>query len=153
MDDSWKGSCPFWDAWTSGHSRIAGWIFKNLGSRITIHRSFFFSKLWVNLKKEFKMVEPAYQELLAKDIPLGEKDGVKVKGKAIGRLWKNDLDHIDLGFSDRRRIHGHKITGQDTDTDVLLGLWVVSRIFSCPSNSIRLDHFCLHLGRNNKIWR
>ncbi len=32
------------------------------------------------------MVEPAYQELLAKDIPLGEKDGVKVKGKLIKLL-------------------------------------------------------------------
>ena len=36
-------------------------------------------QLWVNLKKEFKMVPPDYQELQAKDIPTGETNGVKVK--------------------------------------------------------------------------
>ena len=44
-------------------------------------------QLWVNLKKEFKMVEPDYQELQAKDIPSGETDGVKVKviaGESMG---------------------------------------------------------------------
>lgn len=44
-------------------------------------------QLWVNLKKEDKMVEPKYQELLAKDIPSATKDGVTVKviaGEAFG---------------------------------------------------------------------
>lgn len=44
-------------------------------------------QLWVNLKREEKMIPPAYQELLDKDIPKGEKDGVKVKviaGEAFG---------------------------------------------------------------------
>lgn len=44
-------------------------------------------QLWVNLKKEDKMVEPRYQELLSKDIPEGTKDGVTVKviaGEAFG---------------------------------------------------------------------
>ena len=44
-------------------------------------------QLWVNLKKTDKMVEPKYQELLAKDIPTATKDGVKVKviaGEAFG---------------------------------------------------------------------
>lgn len=44
-------------------------------------------QLWVNLKKSDKMVEPAYQELIDKDIPKGEKNGVKVKviaGEAFG---------------------------------------------------------------------
>ena len=36
-------------------------------------------QLWVNLKKEFKMVAPDYQELQAQDIPHGESNGVKVK--------------------------------------------------------------------------
>ena len=35
-------------------------------------------QLWINLKSTEKMVEPAYQELLAKDIPHAEKDGVHV---------------------------------------------------------------------------
>ena len=38
-------------------------------------------QLWVNLKKEFKMAEPAYQEHTAEEIIKGEKDGVSVKGR------------------------------------------------------------------------
>jgi len=44
-------------------------------------------QLWVNLKKEFKMVDPSYQELEAKDIPVAETDGVHVKviaGESMG---------------------------------------------------------------------
>lgn len=44
-------------------------------------------QLWINLKAKDKMVEPAYQELLAKDIPKVEKDGVYaavIAGKALG---------------------------------------------------------------------
>ena len=36
-------------------------------------------QLWVNLKKEHKMVEPRYQELAAKDIPVVNKNGVTVR--------------------------------------------------------------------------
>ncbi|XP_071787696.1 pirin-like isoform X2 [Asterias amurensis] len=48
-------------------------------------------QLWVNLAKEYKMVKPAYQELLSKDIPEVEKDGVKVRviaGEALGKTSK-----------------------------------------------------------------
>ena len=44
-------------------------------------------QLWINLKSTEKMVEPAYQELLAKDIPRAEKDGVNVTviaGESMG---------------------------------------------------------------------
>jgi len=44
-------------------------------------------QLWVNLKKEHKMVEPRYQELASKDIPVASKDGVTVKiisGESMG---------------------------------------------------------------------
>ena len=44
-------------------------------------------QLWVNLKSEDKMVEPEYQELVSNDIPIVEKNGVKVKviaGKSFG---------------------------------------------------------------------
>ncbi|GFS07076.1 pirin [Elysia marginata] len=44
-------------------------------------------QLWVNLKRADKLVEPAYQELVDKDIPRGERSGVKVKviaGEAFG---------------------------------------------------------------------
>lgn len=44
-------------------------------------------QLWVNLAKKYKMIEPAYQELLDKDIPRATKDGVTVKviaGEAFG---------------------------------------------------------------------
>lgn len=44
-------------------------------------------QLWINLKSTEKMVEPAYQELLAKDIPHAEKDGVNVTviaGESMG---------------------------------------------------------------------
>nr|XP_002131723.4 pirin-like [Ciona intestinalis] len=44
-------------------------------------------QLWVNLKRDDKMCEPAYQELLSKDIPKPSKDGVKVaviSGEALG---------------------------------------------------------------------
>ncbi|CAG5124493.1 unnamed protein product, partial [Candidula unifasciata] len=44
-------------------------------------------QLWVNLKRADKMIPPSYQELLDKDIPKGEKNGVKVKviaGEAFG---------------------------------------------------------------------
>ena len=44
-------------------------------------------QLWVNLAKKDKMVEPAYQELLSKDIPTVERDGVMVRiiaGESMG---------------------------------------------------------------------
>lgn len=44
-------------------------------------------QLWVNLAQKYKMIEPAYQELLDKDIPRTTKDGVTVKviaGEAFG---------------------------------------------------------------------
>lgn len=44
-------------------------------------------QLWVNLAKKDKMVKPAYQELLSKDIPVVKKDGVQVKiiaGESMG---------------------------------------------------------------------
>ena len=44
-------------------------------------------QLWVNLAKKDKMVEPAYQELLDKDIPSVSRDGVMVKviaGESMG---------------------------------------------------------------------
>lgn len=44
-------------------------------------------QLWVNLAKKNKMVKPAYQELLSKDIPVVKKDGVQVKiiaGESMG---------------------------------------------------------------------
>ncbi|XP_071951525.1 pirin-like [Antedon mediterranea] len=45
-------------------------------------------QLWVNLSKEFKMVEPQYQELKSKDIPVAKADGVVVKviaGESMGK--------------------------------------------------------------------
>merc|ERR1711976_584262 len=44
-------------------------------------------QLWVNLESKHKMVEPEYQELVSKDIPVVKKDGVKVKviaGESFG---------------------------------------------------------------------
>ena len=44
-------------------------------------------QLWVNLKAKDKMVEPAYQELLDKNIPKTKKDGVWVNviaGESMG---------------------------------------------------------------------
>jgi len=44
-------------------------------------------QLWVNLAREFKMVEPAYQELLASEIASCEMEGVRVKviaGESMG---------------------------------------------------------------------
>ncbi|XP_071509962.1 pirin-like [Diadema antillarum] len=44
-------------------------------------------QLWINLAKEFKMVEPEYQEHQAKDIPVAKRDGITVKviaGESLG---------------------------------------------------------------------
>ncbi|CAH1267728.1 Hypp3782 [Branchiostoma lanceolatum] len=44
-------------------------------------------QLWINLKKADKMMEPAFQELLSKDIPKPSKDGVTVAviaGESLG---------------------------------------------------------------------
>ncbi|KAL5012445.1 hypothetical protein ScPMuIL_010996 [Solemya velum] len=44
-------------------------------------------QLWINLSKKDKMIPPAYQELLDKDIPKATKDGVTVKviaGESFG---------------------------------------------------------------------
>ena len=38
-------------------------------------------QLWVNLKKEFKMVKPNYQEKNPEDVPSTKQNGVFVKGK------------------------------------------------------------------------
>ena len=48
-------------------------------------------QLWVNLKSEFKMVEPVYQEPSKEEIPVVEENGVKVKilaGEAMSRKSK-----------------------------------------------------------------
>uniref|UniRef100_S4R773 Pirin N-terminal domain-containing protein n=1 Tax=Petromyzon marinus TaxID=7757 RepID=S4R773_PETMA len=45
-------------------------------------------QLWVNLRASDKMVEPAYQELRAADIPKATRDGVTVivvSGEALGQ--------------------------------------------------------------------
>ena len=36
-------------------------------------------QLWVNLSKDNKMIEPHYQDLKSKDIPISSKTGVSVK--------------------------------------------------------------------------
>lgn len=44
-------------------------------------------QLWVNLPRRMKMIEPRYQELLAKDLPKVKKDGVMaivIAGQALG---------------------------------------------------------------------
>ena len=44
-------------------------------------------QLWVNLASKNKMISPAYQELLSKDIPEVSRDGVTVKviaGESFG---------------------------------------------------------------------
>ena len=44
-------------------------------------------QLWVNLAKKDKMIDPAYQEMLDKDIPRSAKDGITIKviaGEAFG---------------------------------------------------------------------
>jgi hypothetical protein len=44
-------------------------------------------QLWVNLAAKDKLIAPAYQELLAKDIPAVDRDGVRVKviaGESMG---------------------------------------------------------------------
>lgn len=44
-------------------------------------------QLWVNLKSKDKMIQPAYQELNAEDIPHVTKDGVTaivIAGEALG---------------------------------------------------------------------
>ena len=49
-------------------------------------------QLWINLSQKDKMVEPNYQELLSKDIPVVEKGGVKVRviaGEAMGKKVRN----------------------------------------------------------------
>jgi redox-sensitive bicupin YhaK (pirin superfamily) len=35
-------------------------------------------QLWVNLAKKDKMIDPAYQEMLDKDIPRSAKDGITI---------------------------------------------------------------------------
>ncbi|KAL8162536.1 hypothetical protein V2J09_014025 [Rumex salicifolius] len=44
-------------------------------------------QLWINLSSKNKMIEPRYQEILNKDIPKAEQDGVQVRviaGEALG---------------------------------------------------------------------
>lgn len=51
-------------------------------------------QLWVNLAKKDKMVEPAYQELRKKDIPVVERDGVTaivIAGECLGVQVRLDM--------------------------------------------------------------
>ena len=44
-------------------------------------------QLWINLEKDKKFCDPAYQEFKAETIPIVEKDGVEIKlisGEAFG---------------------------------------------------------------------
>ena len=55
-------------------------------------------QLWVNLSSKDKLIEPTYQELRSQDIPVGEKNGVRVRviaGESMGvKVW----DEIFLMF-------------------------------------------------------
>lgn len=57
-------------------------------------------QLWVNLRKEHKMVEPQYQELKSSQVPKPSKDGVTVaviSGEALEvKVRINRKSHICL---------------------------------------------------------
>jgi len=64
------------------HSEMPSTAFQRSGGRM---HGF---QLWVNLPRRDKMIAPRYQELKSEQIPVAEKDGVRVKviaGEALGR--------------------------------------------------------------------
>ena len=65
-------------------------------------------QLWVNLAREFKMVEPEYQEHSPEEIVTKSKNGVKVKGMEF--IFTRMIQAISflgfLLFSDCRRVDG-----------------------------------------------
>ncbi|XP_063970380.1 pirin-like isoform X3 [Lytechinus pictus] len=85
-------------------------------------------QLWVNLAKEFKMVEPEYQELQAKNIPLGEKDGVSVKviaGEALGKKAKvrtrTPTTYLDFTFGSGSKLRQPVTKGHTALVYILSG--------------------------------
>ncbi len=94
-------------------------------------------QLWVNLSKENKMVEPAYQELLGKDIPKVKQNGVWVNviaGESMG---------IKVGVSD------------------LLYMFYTLRVYYLFYYLLFFKEICFHAGGifgpnvekgNGKVW-
>eukprot|EP00057_Strongylocentrotus_purpuratus_P032835 XP_789037.2 PREDICTED: pirin isoform X1 [Strongylocentrotus purpuratus] len=85
-------------------------------------------QLWVNLAKEFKMVEPEYQELQAKNIPLGKKDGVSVKviaGEALGKKaevrTRTPTAYLDFTFESGAKLRQPVIKGNTAFVYILSG--------------------------------
>ena len=57
-------------------------------------------QLWVNLAREFKMVEPEYQEHSPDEIVTKSKNGVKVKGmKFINTYSRGNSSDLISSFS------------------------------------------------------
>ena len=71
-------------------------------SEIPISHIFGF-QLWVNLENKNKMIEPRYQEVKNADIPIAEKEGVKVKviaGEVFGVNYSFLPTYISFSLKD-----------------------------------------------------
>ena len=55
-------------------------------------------QLWVNLAKKDKMIDPAYQEMLDKDIPRSAKDGITIKVIA-GEAFGEKVCYLDMFYT------------------------------------------------------
>ncbi|KAH1047119.1 hypothetical protein J1N35_037903 [Gossypium stocksii] len=71
-------------------------------------------QLWINLSSQDKMIEPRYQELLSKDIPSAEEDGVEVRviaGESMGVqspvYTRTPAIYLDFSLRPSTQVHHH----------------------------------------------
>lgn len=101
-------------------------------------------QLWVNLAKKDKMIDPAYQEMLDKDIPRSAKDGTTIKviaGEAFGEkspvYTRTPTMYLDFKMKKGSCVKQPIPAGWNSFVYVLSG----SAQFGNPDNPIKGDSY------------
>ncbi|KAJ7979088.1 Pirin [Quillaja saponaria] len=106
-------------------------------------------QLWINLSSKDKMVEPNYQELLSKDIPKAEKDGVEVRviaGEAFGAhspvYTRTPTMFLDFTLTPGAQLHQTIPESWNSFVYIIDG----EGVFSIPNSSPVISHHLLVFG-------
>ncbi|XP_070552528.1 pirin-like [Ptychodera flava] len=112
-------------------------------------------QLWVNLGKDDKMTDPQYQELLAKDIPEVNKNGIQVKviaGESLG-VKSQVRTRTPTMYLDFKLDKGAKLS-QAIPPDWTAFIYVISgKSYFGPSSHQILgkEHYILVLGNGSSV--
>ncbi|KAK4483371.1 hypothetical protein RD792_010557 [Penstemon davidsonii] len=114
-------------------------------------------QLWINLSSKDKLIEPSYQELSSKDIPIVEKDGVHVKiiaGEAMGVHspvnTRTPTMYLDFTLKPNAQYHQTIEESWNAFVYIIEG----EGVFSIPNSEASEAHHILVLGPGDglSVW-